>query len=265
MNIDDFCYMWRGKIQRPLTYQDTALLAPIDIRHHRSERALLLLHGFSSSPAVYRKCMPHFLRLYDAIVCPTLPGHGDNIQAFTSAKAHDWLLTAEQRCENILQEYPCVDVLGLSLGGLLACHLSQRFNLNHLYLLAPALALHVNLTAALHATKALHWLGLKRIPNKAGNLHMPEQAELAYRQLPLTAIIEILTLIRSFSFLPPRCPTDVFLGRFDAVVDNNVVSKHFAQLTNTTVHWLEQSAHVLPLDGDRDVILDCMQSHHDPS
>ncbi len=258
MNIDDFRYMLRGKQIHPLTSQQAHLLTPVNIRGQGTEHALLLLHGFSSSPAVYRQLIPT-LTAYDALVCPTLPGHGDSIAAFTTAKASDWVAAAEKSCEALIKEYQHVSVVGLSLGGVLACHLSQRFALHHLYLLAPAIALRLNIPLALKLAYVLQWLGCKSIRNRAGNLYSSLHSELAYQRVPVATVIEILTLIHNFHFVLPKCPTDLFLGRFDKVVDTDLVERSFADAPNITIHWLENSAHVLPLDGDLDTISACLQ------
>ena len=132
MNNDDFRYMRRGKQLSGLTSKEMSLLEPVDKRGSGSARALLLLHGFSSSPAVYRCLIPQ-IKHYDAIICPVLEGHAESIEAFSRSTANDWRFTANKTCEILINEYNKVDVLGLSLGGLLACELSQRFPLNHLF------------------------------------------------------------------------------------------------------------------------------------
>ena len=261
MNIDDFRYMWRGKQVQNLTKHDEHLLSSINIRNHGNKHALLLLHGFSSSPAVYRELLPGLTTLYDAIVCPTLPGHGDSIAAFTAAKANDWLSTCEFACAELVNNYERVDVLGLSLGGLLACHLSERFRLHHLYLLAPALALTLNIPCALTLANVLRWMGFRTVRNRAGNIYIQQHAELAYRTVPINTVIEILTFINNYDYIAPTCPTDLFLGRYDKVVNTTEVEKNFVDLPNTTIHWLENSAHVLPLDGDLDKIVACIKGH----
>ncbi len=261
VNIDDFRYMWRGKQLHLLTHQQAHLLSPIDIRGEGHERALLLLHGFSSSPAVYRHLIPQLTSHYDSIFCPTLPGHGENIVTFSAVKATEWLTMVEQTCQEMIKKYKHVDVLGLSLGGLLACHLSERFSLNHLYLLAPATALQLNIPFGLTLAILLRFLGFKYLRNRAGNLQSKRHSELAYRKVPINTILEILTLIKGYQFVPPTCPTDVFLGRFDKVVNTTVVEKDFSNLPNTHIHWLEKSAHVLPLDADLDQIVECIKKN----
>ena len=262
MNIQDFRFMWQGKLMAPLLEQQANLLAPIDIRGKGRNRGLLLLHGFSSSPAVFRAMLPK-LTMYDAIVCPVLLGHAESMAQFSNAKLDDWLRAAETACGELLQDYKAVDVIGLSLGGLLACHLSQRFKLNHLYLLAPSLSLQMNVPANLLLARSLHYLGFRFLRNLGGDIHTNGHQELCYRQLPIASIIEILTLIKSFKFVPPSCPTDLFLGRFDAVVHSPLVAERLANLPNATTHWLENSAHVLPLDGDMEAIVACIVYNND--
>lgn len=259
MNFNEFAYMRRGC--RIAALESRARLAPIDIRKQGYGRALLLLHGFASSPAVYRLLAPK-LQGYDAIVAPILPGHADSLASFAKVKAADWVLAAESHYETLAKAYQSVDVLGLSLGGLLASHLSQRYTLNHLYLLAPAFNVYSNNVVQRQLARLLAWLGIKHIPNYAGNLHTDTESELSYRKLPVSTIIEVFNFINNASPALPRCPTDIFLGKFDNVVDSGELAHRFARLPNVTIHWLKQSAHILPLDGDLKTIVDCINHNN---
>ncbi|CAM2748762.1 alpha/beta hydrolase [Legionella worsleiensis] len=257
MNNNDFRYMRRGKQLSGLTPNELKLLEPVNQRGLGRERALLVLHGFSSSPAVYRNIIPQ-LTHYDAIVCPALAGHAQSIEAFSQSTAAEWLSTAQHACDQLSKEYTKLDVLGLSLGGLLACELSQHFNLNHLFLLAPALKLHMNVNSMLKLAQLLHYFGFRQLRNAAGNLKTNEHAEIAYRTLPITAIIEMLTLAQQYEWVPPTCPVDLFLGAYDEVVASQEVERLFLPLPNVTIHWLKNSAHVLPLDNDFQEIIQCI-------
>lgn len=262
MNNDDFRYMRRGKQLSKLSDEELNLLHPINQRGKGKERALLILHGFSSSPAVYRYLIPQ-LKNYDAIVCPVLSGHGESIEAFSKSKAKDWLATATESCDALIKEYKKVDVLGLSLGGLLACELSRLFKLNHLYLLAPALKLHMRVDPMIKLARVLRCLGFEQLRNAAGNLLTDEHAEIAYRKLPISTIIEMLILAREYQWVPPTCPVDLFLGSHDKVVASEQVEQLFVNLPNVTIHWLKHSAHVLPLDNDLKEIIDCINQEKD--
>lgn len=245
----EYRYLRRGKVIGVLDASDLGLLGGIDQRGGGSQRALLMLHGFGSSPAVYRKLIPT-LKNYDAIVCPLLPGHGQMLADFKDVKACDWVRAAETHCEALLKDYQEVDVMGLSLGGLLACHLSQHYALHHVYLLAPALFLCFPLRLMLLCMKGLRFLGFKYLRNAGGDLMNPNEAELTYRKMPIQSLIEILTLIQDFEWETPKAPVDVFLGRHDSVVNSQKIANFLGKYDNISIHWLTQSAHVLPLDLD---------------
>lgn len=262
MDIDDFRCMRRGVSLSTLNKNEVSLLAPINNRNGQQKRALLLLHGFTSTPAVFRAMLPS-LSLYDAIVCPVLPGHADSLKTFATVKAEAWIATAEQACELLIKEFEQVDVLGLSLGGVLACHLSSRFPLHHLYLLAPALDLKLPVDKVLKLAKFLDWLGFQEVRGFAGNLYTDQYCEIAYRKLPIRSVIEIFSLVKQFPFIPPNCPTDVFLGCHDKVVSSWQVAARFANKENVSIHWLNNSAHVLPLDGDIQTIIACMAKNEE--
>ncbi|QLZ67382.1 esterase [Legionella sp. PC1000] len=257
MNPNDFRFMRRGKQLFDLKREDFALLKPIRQLGTKQDRALLLLHGFTSSPAVYRYLIPQ-LNHYDALVCPVLPGHGDSIAAFAQATANDSLECVSQECDALFKEYQKVDVLGLSFGGILACQLSARFTFNHMFLLAPALKLQMNTHQYLKLLTALQKFGFCELRGRAGNLITNTYAEISYRKIPIPALIELFTLINEYQWVTPNCPIDLFLGTHDSVVASKEVEKMFSHLPNTTIHWLVNSAHVLPLDNDLDMIAQCI-------
>lgn len=255
MQIDNFNFMWRGKFVAPLEEKNAQLLLPVDIRQHDTGRALLLIHGFSSSPAVYRRFIPELVKYYDAVVCPALPGHANTIDAFAKVTASEWVSFVHKTAMDLAASYQTLDVMGLSLGGLLAYQLQAMMPINHLFLLAPALVLCGPTRLKLWLARVLSQLGLKSIPNHAGNFHIKGDAELTYRKLPVHAIIEILNFIQQYPFSRSQGAVDVFLGRYDEVVDSQAVAALFADCENTSIHWMDNSAHILPLDGDVDLIL----------
>lgn len=262
MNIDDFRCMREGIVLSTLHVKETELVPGfVNYYSPNKNRALLLLHGFSSTPAVFRHFLPILSQYYDAIIAPALPGHGKDLLSFSTIKATDWLDKIEKTCGELTQEFKEIDVLGLSLGGLLACHLAKLFSLRYLYLLAPALDLHLNLSKKLKLAQVLNSLGFNYLRSKAGNLHQSNHYEIAYRKLPISTIIEVLTLIKQFNFTLPSCPTHLFLGCHDRVVDSTRVATRFTDCPHINIHWLANSAHVLPLDGDSQIIIDCIINH----
>ncbi|MGC1181829.1 alpha/beta hydrolase [Legionella sp.] len=259
MNKNDFRYMRRGKQLFDLKKNDFSLIKSINQYRRKIDRAVVLLHGFSSSPAVYRYLIPQ-LKNYDAIICPALPGHGASIESFAQATAADWLALTREVCDQLFKKYTKVDIVGLSLGGLIACKLNEYFAFNHMFLLAPALELNMNVNVYLKLVIMLHHLGFKEIRGAAGNLVTDKYAEISYKKLPLTAVIELFNLVLHHQWIAPKVPVDLFLGVHDNVVSSAKVGQLFANLANVSIHWLKNSAHVLALDNDLNYIVNCINN-----
>ena len=249
-HINDFAWMKQGRQIHSCSQADAMLLKTYKQRHSNTTgKALLMLHGFSSSPAVFR-LMYTQLQEYDFIYAPLLPGHGVTLQQFARTARNQWVHSAKQCFKEIYPSYQQIDVLGLSLGGLLACHLAQELPVNRLVLLAPALALKTPLSRLLAIAKLAQTCGFQFIRNCGGRTCAPQADELLYKLLPISAVLEILQLIAEFRLSGWNCPTEVFLGRHDTVVDSVKVAQMLQSLNNVNIHFLEQSNHVLPLDGN---------------
>ena len=70
-------------------------------------------------------------------------------------------------------------------------------------------------------------------------------------------------MIKDFNFLAPNCPTDLFLGSHDTVVNSVKVANIFKNIANCKTTWLKDSSHVLPLDNDVDKIIGKIKENQD--
>lgn len=260
MSLNDFSWLHAGKTSHFPKASDQIFLGDLKKSQGKKNSALLLFHGFSSTPAIYQYFFSQ-LNTHDVLMAPLLPGHGQDVNSFSLMKANDLFQFAEERCQLLLNEFEIVDVMGFSLGGLLACHLSQKFKLNHLYLLAPALSLTLpfSLSFSLDLVEVFQKLGFSCLRNQGGDAVKEGACDLVYRLLPLKAIAELLQLVETFKFEIPLCPCDLFLGCQDGVVNVMEVATFFASSSKTKIHWLANSAHLLPVDNDRDEILQVVQ------
>jgi carboxylesterase len=262
-NAFDLNWMHNGKHLGIPSAKDLMALDSFQQKHNNdSNSALLLLHGFSSSPAVFRFFYPQ-LTHYQSIYAPLLKGHGKSIHDFSLAKASDWIGEVELTLTKLCKKYKKVDVLGLSMGGLIAAHLVDNFPIRHLYLLAPALALHHPIHRLKSIANFSSFFGFCALRNQGGNLCHSQNAELAYRQLPISIILEILNLIENYEHKNWTTPTTLFLGQHDKVVHSMKVAEILRSLPRLKTYFLEHSAHVLPIDNDYRFILNTIiHSHH---
>lgn len=98
-------------------------------------KALLCLHGLLSNNLALNNIYINLKDKYDYIHIPNLPGHGDNNLSFS--KINVFKFTIEE-FDKLSIKYKNIDVLGYSLGGVLACYIALYRNVNKLILLAPA-------------------------------------------------------------------------------------------------------------------------------
>jgi carboxylesterase len=112
---------------------------------HRTERSLVLLHGFTNCPQQFDLVGKHFFELGWNVLIPRYPRHGykDRLTTSIAELRVEHLLAVANRSADVgagLGER--LTVAGLSLGGILAGHLAQsREGIERAVLIAPMFGL----------------------------------------------------------------------------------------------------------------------------
>jgi esterase/lipase len=109
---------------------------------NRSERSgvrgCLLIHGFTGGPF---ELMPLSRRLaemgWDCTV-PTLAGHENELQRIGAVSYTEWIEGMEREAERMSKRYGSFDLVGFSMGGLIAAYLANRCPVRRLVLLSTA-------------------------------------------------------------------------------------------------------------------------------
>lgn len=90
-----------------------------------SDRAIILLHGFGSSPADFGDLGDRLSRAGFHVVAPLMPGHGVTPTELLTVKREEWIAVAEQTYRALAARFGEVSVVGYSMGGVLALHLAS--------------------------------------------------------------------------------------------------------------------------------------------
>lgn len=98
-------------------------------------KALLCIHGLLSDEDDYYIIKKNLSCMYDYISIPNIPGHGKNIQKFNYENVVNFI-TLEY--DKLSEKYDYIDVIGYSIGGVIASYLAQIRNPHSIILLAPA-------------------------------------------------------------------------------------------------------------------------------
>ncbi len=102
------------------------LVAPFHATVPGSRVAVLVLHGFTGSPASLRPWADDLHRRGYSVSMPLLPGHGTRWQDLQGTSFQDWYAAAEDAFTKLRTEHDQVFVAGLSMGGTLGLALAQQ-------------------------------------------------------------------------------------------------------------------------------------------
>ncbi len=219
---------------------------------------MLLLHGFTGSPASMRPWAEAAAAEGYAVELPRLPGHGTRWQELNLTRWHDWYAEAD-RCLSLLTDR-CdeVFVAGLSMGGCLALRLAEErdSDVAGLVLVNPIV---------ISERKALLTLPvLKRIRASVaaigGDIKKQGVTEHAYDRTPLLALDSQRELWRQTrdDLAKVTAPLMVFRS-----VEDHIVEPLSSQLIiqrvssrDVTERVLDDSYHVATLDNDAPAIVE---------
>lgn len=215
----------------------------------RTDRALLLLHGFTNSPRQMSDLGELAFERGWNVFIPRLPYHGlrDRMTDALAGLSEADLKTAASEslaAASLLGER--LDVLGFSMGGVMAAWLGQTQDLHSVTAIAPFMGLKLtphrlsNLIGETLATVPNAWLWWNIWERAA---QMPVHA---YPRYPTHAVAELLRLgqdvmRRAVSKRPRAAHISIIVNRDDPS-QNNSVSHDLAKLwtaSGANCHWLE--------------------------
>lgn len=238
---------------------------------------VLLLHGFTGSPAEMRP-LGEFLSQHGyAAKAPLLPKHGGMPHDLKGAHWEDWANEAMRALEELSRDYKHVFIAGLSMGGLLTLHLAAAQThapIRGIVTMAAPAAIN---DARARLVKLARFFVPYYYPLKGANFNDPSfraglqkragdgaqvdfddprvQKEIANSvKIPVSAIHELLELNALVMRELPKIlvPALLFQGKRDEVVSPDSVEAIAAGLgaQHKRVVWLNNSGHVLPHEPD---------------
>ena len=161
-----------------------------------SRRGVLVLHGFTGSPWEVAPLADALVAQGWTVAVPVLAGHATSLTALNETTWLDWRRSAEAALQWLESRCDRVDIVGFSMGGLLASILHGRQSAAHagaLALLAPAFTIGVLPRTVVTLLGHLGWpnsLG-KSDPRLPNGQKMP-----SYMAVPLRATLSFLALQR---------------------------------------------------------------------
>jgi carboxylesterase len=215
---------------------------------------ILLIHGFTGSPASMRPMAEFFESEGLSVSLPRLPGHGTDWEDLARTTWEDWYGEADAAFQELAVRCRDVVLVALSMGASLAVHMAatraddvRGVALVNPYLVDPRLFSAPVVRLFTRTTKGV-----------VNDIKKPGQDEVGYERVPVVALPSLRRLLRVAQTDLPRVRAPLIL--FKSAVDH-VVKPAGAKLIMQRIGSEEKelvelpnSYHVATLDHDAELI-----------
>lgn len=221
--------------------------------------AVLMIHGFTSTPNIFRELAQHIHKTYGfEIEVPLLSGHGLTPEKLNYVTSKDWIRDAEVSMEKLLMRFSKIHLIGLSMGGTLCAHLANRYknNVMTVTLMAPAMYVS-NFISRFQLCIARHfpnkilkpWVVHKSNPDLTENISYHEYS--AYSVVQMDAVCRKVK--KEFQ---TNKPCLIFVPERDRTIHPKSAKWFFKRSSNpkSKLIKLEASPHVILLGSENDKI-----------
>jgi len=217
---------------------------------------VLLVHGFTGSPASMRPWGEHLAEQGYAVEVPLLPGHGTRWQDLNDVAWTDWVETASAALDRLLASCEAVVVAGLSMGGSVVLRLAEERpgDVAGVVLVNPFVSSTRKELVALPVLQRV----VPSLKGVVNDIKKPGQDEHGYPRLPIRGLYQVTRL---WQVLVPELPKVTqpllyFQSAEDHVIDQSSADTVLTAVSSrdTERRVLTNSYHVATLDHDADDI-----------
>lgn len=215
-----------------------------------------MLHGFTGNPQSMRPLAQALAAEGYTVDLPLLPGHGTAIEDMIPTRWSDYAAAAGAAYGELAQRCDAVVLVALSMGGTLACWLTEHHPevvglvLVNPFIDPPAETFRDVLRGFLDS-------GIEVAPGVGSDIALEGSTELAYLGSPVAAALSLFEGIDEVAagLGKIECPVLLLSSRQDHVVPSSSGDVLVAKVSGPIERvWLEDSYHVATLDHDAELV-----------
>ena len=225
-------------------------------QHDGGPGGALVLHGFTGSPDSMRSIAEMLAEKEYAVDLPLLPGHGTAIEDMLDTGWADWSMAAEDAYRHLADRCERVVVVGLSMGGTLACWLAERYpEIAGIAVVNPGVEPPEDTFRAV--IRDMLDSGTPVAPAIGSDIAKPGVVELSYPGTPLAPVLSYFEGVDEVASNLERitCPVLLFSSREDHVLPTSNGDFLAAGVSGPCQRvWLDRSFHVATLDNDAELV-----------
>ena len=104
-----------------------------------SKTGIYIIHGFTNTTYEVKKISQYLSKKGHHVVAENLPGHGTHVEECNRVKYHDWISAVKEGVAKLSTTCDKIHIIGISMGGVLAMHISTLFPTASIIIVAPVL------------------------------------------------------------------------------------------------------------------------------
>jgi carboxylesterase len=224
--------------------------------HEGGTSGVLVLHGFTGSPASMRSIAELCAQAGYSVELPRLPGHGTSVEDMLTTTWNDWSTTAEVAYDSLAARCDRVALVGLSMGGGLVAYVAEnRPNVAGCVFINPLVKPPP--AELLDGLNQLLEAGVETFESIGSDIKREGVSEVSYGATPLVpakSLFEgIVSVNENLKLI--TAPSLLISSREDHVVtsDNgDDIVEHASGPVERV--WLENSYHVATMDHDQELV-----------
>lgn len=224
------------------------------------EHGVLLIHGFTGSPAHMRLIGEGLRERGFAVRGILLPGHGESPQAMKRASWQDWVRACREAFLEMRKRYRAVSVAGLSMGGCLALMLAEETDADGCVAIAAPMKTTARFRSLAPVLAPLHPMIHKRADGERTALLA--DYDVGYDSYPTSSVHHLSVIIsrakKDLSLI--TCPVLAIQSRADQTVtaDSPDIILSGVSSAKKARLWLEKAPHVCTISPEYPRIVEAM-------
>ena len=222
------------------------------------EVGILLVHGFTGSPASMRPWAEYLNQRGYTVKVPLLPGHGTTPHDLNLVKWQEWPAKVESDLQELLRTCRKVFICGLSMGGGTTLNIATRYSKDLAGIILVNPMIHVKFVP-----HQLAWAisRFQKMRDSVGDdIKRPGITEYGYDALPAVGVYELLKMLhytrkRLHDVTAPMLLFHSVDDHTLPVTNTEIVMKSVGSRQKQRIE-LVNSYHVATLDYDQEVIFE---------
>lgn len=224
-----------------------------------SETGILLLHGFTGTPAEMRYLAEKLTAAGATVYVPRYPGHGTSLVEMANSHVDAWFTAAREALFELKAHCNNVYIAGLSMGGIFAILLAREFAIQKIALMSVPCTLKEKTIYA--APIAGLFTKIVWVPNKTKGVcdEVARSEHICYDDgLPVRQSWQLFKTIKKAMKSLPYVESDVLIiqSKNDTVIPQHSAEYIYSHVGSERkqIVWLSKSDHAVTVDFEKDVV-----------